>query len=739
MSVLRFTGSSSRDVMRQVRAALGDDALILANRRIDQGVEILAMADDAVENMASRTSNAPSPPAASPTPASAPSSASNGETALQAMSERLLSEMQDMRTLLAQERARHHPERDGRGRLQRLLREAGFSCALADELLASLPAELGDTEADDARPLAWLQRCLASRMAVLDSEDDFFEPPGILALIGPTGIGKTTTTAKLAARFVQRHGADRVALITTDSFRIGAHEQLRIYAELLGIPMHALAHDQPIDTLAARLADRRWVIIDTVGMSQRDQRVVDQIAKLHAGRTRVRMLLLLNAASQPDTLNEVITHYRQAARAAGGQIDDCLLTKQDEACRLAPVFEAIVSHGLRLNFVSHGQRVPEDLCLPDAAALAAKALATRSPLDDAHASRTPARPVAPPSGLFGQARQLTASLHRLRRRFDGFSLLEAAWDFAELPDPQQRHRLDRLLTGKAGESPRDGIYWASRRSVSGGWRMPDLGLDARGNWTIPPTLQHRQPAGEPERLTAAIDAGIGVHLFAGLPEAATRHHLAESAAGWACRTTAGQRVSYRGERQPLSRLLALATPSGELSCRLNGRPVLASLAQLPVVLSPARRCGPPDNGPDAGQALRAWFAELREAESGRTLGKRFWLTPAAKSDAAVPLLAVLLRAEELPRQTRQAQALLADWLPGATRPLRLLLAAGIAAAAAHIDHATDEGAMDLRAELLGMLGSRRRRRDSALLMALLQFFSARDAIRRLQTIDTGTL
>src|SRR5699024_10655916 len=251
--------------------------------------------------------------------------------------------------------------------------------------------------------------------------------PGILALIGPTGIGKTTTTAKLAARFVQRHGADRVALITTDSFRIGAHEQLRIYAELLGIPMHALAHDQPIDSLAARLADRRWVIIDTVGMSQRDQRVVDQIAKLHAGRARVRMLLLLNAASQPETLSEVIVHYRQAAKAAGEQIDDCLLTKQDEACRLAPVFEAIVSHSLRLNFIYQGQRVPEDLCLPDTAALAAKALATRSPLplDDARASRPPARPVPPASGLFGQARRLTASLHRLRRRFDGFSLLEA--------------------------------------------------------------------------------------------------------------------------------------------------------------------------------------------------------------------------------------------------------------------------------------------------------------------------
>ncbi|MDR9441003.1 MAG: flagellar biosynthesis protein FlhF, partial [Halomonas sp.] len=143
MSVIRFSGNTSREAMRQVRESLGDDALILANRRTEQGVEILAMADAAMEGMTASSAQDALPP--SSVPAAPPlNNASIDERSLQTMSEQLLREMQDMRALLAREQARHAPTRDCRTRLKRLLREAGFSASLADELLQALPAELND-------------------------------------------------------------------------------------------------------------------------------------------------------------------------------------------------------------------------------------------------------------------------------------------------------------------------------------------------------------------------------------------------------------------------------------------------------------------------------------------------------------------------------------------------------------------------------------------------------------------
>ncbi|MEQ6887173.1 flagellar biosynthesis protein FlhF [Halomonas sp. CS7] len=752
MSVIRFVGQTSREAMRQVRESLGDDALILANRHTEQGVEILAMADDAVEGMtASPAPHAPTPalasasaPEPSSSPAPAPPDASPaaspalpaGEAAvdgqaLHTMSEQLLREMQDMRTLLAREKTRHAPSRDGRTRLKRLLREAGFGEALADDLLAALPAELDDAEGsaqDDERPLAWLQRRLASRLAVLEEEDAFFAPPGILSLVGPTGVGKTTTTAKLAARFVQRHGADQVALITTDSFRIGAHEQLRIYAEILGIPMHALAPDHSIDSLAPLLRGRRWVIIDTVGMSQRDRRIIEQIAQLQGGRVRVRMVLLLNAASQPETLEEVATRYRQAAHAAGATLDDCLLTKQDEAGRLAPALETILRHGLRLAFVSHGQRVPEDLSLADPRALAIQALATRAPLalDEAPAAPPPR---AMTGDLLGQGRRLSSALSGLRRGLAGFTDLEAAWDLTALPEELQAPRLDALLERAVERQARVATVWAPRRPVSGrDWAMPDLGLDAQGHWLALPDLQHRQGAGQLNRLARAeATQGVRVHLLPGLPDAETWQWLTEGEAIWSSQVRAGQRVRHGSERHALSELAALASPVTQIDARLAGRPCRVVLSRLGVTAAPNR-------ARDAGEetTLAAWFAELRDPESGKPQGRRYWLTTCDHPEDAVPLLLSHLQAEGITRQTKRTEERLAALLPAQARPeLRLLLAAGLAAQASHLDHADDEAGRDLRAELLGLVGGRRRRRDAALLEALLSLFSARDAMRQL--------
>ena len=730
MSVIRFSGNTTRDAMRQVRESLGDDALILANRRTEQGVEILAMADETMEGITApsvqESLSAPFLPEV-PEAGTAPMD----ERSLQTMSEQLLREMQDMRALLAREQARHVPPRDGRTRLKRLLQEAGFSVALADELLQALPAELDDGNIDDPRALAWLQRRLAARLPTLEQEARFFDPPGVVSLVGPTGVGKTTTTAKLAARFVQRHGAEQVALITTDSFRIGAHEQLRIYAELLGIPMHALAPGQPVDSLARHLQGRRWVIIDTVGMSQRDQRIIEQVAQLQAGRVRVRMVLLLNAASQPETLDEVATRYRQAARATGAELNDCLLTKEDEAARLAPALETVIRHGLRLTFVSHGQRVPEDLAPGDPMALIIQALATRTPLPltEPSASQQPRTPPGHFAGgdLLGQGRRLSSTLQGLRQRLVGFRDLESAWDISALPDELQAARLDTLLLQAAKRCDRVGMLWSSRRTLKGhDWAMPDLGVDAQGHWLALPNLQHRQPIGQVNRLAMSDEVqGVSVHLLPSLPDTDAWQWLDGAQVAWSSQVRAGQRVIHGAERHALSELAQLATPSVQASCRLRGQPCHVALSQLTVTAFPARR-----KEGVSGKPLEAWFGILSDPESGKDLGRRYWLSTVSHHEDALPLLLGHLRAEGLAQQTRRTMERLTRLLPAPTRPeLRLLLAAGMTATASHLEHGCDQAAMDLRAELLGLVKGRRRRRDVALLEALIYLFGARDAIR----------
>ncbi|WP_173834992.1 flagellar biosynthesis protein FlhF [Halomonas sp. HG01] len=732
MSVMRFVGETSREAMRKVRSALGDEALILANRPTETGVEILAMADEAAETMVASTlpeSTAPAPaePASRPPSESAPTSAAPDSGGLEAMSERLLREMQDMRALLARGAASPAAPTTsssaGRETLAETLRDAGFGRVVIDELLQGLPAELAGAEAEPAAAQAWLSRRLAGRLPVGIDPETFLDTPGILALVGPTGVGKTTTTAKLAARCVQRHGAEHVALVTTDGFRVGAHEQLRIYAELLGVPLHALSPEQSMDALLAELAGRRWIIIDTVGMSQRDRRIIAQASQLQGGAERVRMLLVLNAASQPGTLEEVVTHYRQAARAAGVALDDCLLTKQDEAGQLGPALDTLIRHGLRLRYVSTGQRVPEDLAPAEAAPLVEAALAAARPGDDLPAASVKsARPDA--DALLGQGRRLGALLATLRRRLTGFASLEAGWDLSALPACLQEDHLSRLLDAPP---QRAGMLWAARRSLPGAdWAMPDLGIDDRGGWVVLPDLQHRQPAGWPARLGQARERqGVAVHLLPGLPDADTWLWLDETRAPWLCQVRPAQRVVHDGERRSLSSLEPLAEAAETRDARFRGQTVRVRFARLAVEAGPGGR-----RGPVASCAMTAWFASLVDPESGRVLARRQWLTPLPAGADVLPLLIGQLHGEALPRQARRAWERLPALLPAETdRELRQLLAAGLAAAAGHLDQSSDDEAEELRGDLLALLGGRRRRREGALLEALLQLLTARDAIR----------
>lgn len=270
----------------------------------------------------------------------------------------LTREMQDIRGLLEQQLAgfawgelsRASP---ARAQLMTELLEMGFSGVLARRMTQDLSNNI--TMEEGRRHVS---EVLDRRLRLLDTDSEIVNQGGVYALVGPTGVGKTTTAAKLAARCVVRYGADRVALLTTDGYRIGAHEQLRIYGRILGVPVHAVGSGDELRQTLLALKDKHMVLIDTVGMSQRDSMVIEQGNMLANGGS-VKRLLLLNATSRGDTLDDVI-------RAYGGEaISACIVSKIDETITLAPAVDAVVRHGMAIAYIANGQRVPEDLHLPN--------------------------------------------------------------------------------------------------------------------------------------------------------------------------------------------------------------------------------------------------------------------------------------------------------------------------------------------------------------------------------------
>ncbi|PAJ79462.1 flagellar biosynthesis protein FlhF [Burkholderia ubonensis] len=262
-------------------------------------------------------------------------------------------------SLMWHERQRRSPVH---GALTKHLFAAGFSAQLVRMMVDNLPQGEGEQTFEQAAE--WAQSVLESNLPVLDSEEALMERGGVFALMGPTGVGKTTTTAKLAARCVMRFGASKVALLTTDSYRIGGHEQLRIFGKILGVPVHAVKDAGDLQLALSELRNKHIVLIDTIGMSQRDRAVSDQIAMLHGANTPVQRLLLLNATSHGDTLNEVVQAYRSAAGhpdAASPELAGCILTKLDEATHLGGVLDTVIRYKLPVHYVSTGQKVPENL------------------------------------------------------------------------------------------------------------------------------------------------------------------------------------------------------------------------------------------------------------------------------------------------------------------------------------------------------------------------------------------
>jgi flagellar biosynthesis protein FlhF len=278
----------------------------------------------------------------------------------QVVNDTVMSELSSMRGMMEEhfagllwgERQRRNPVRAS---LTKHMFAAGFSAQLVQMMVDNLPDDVENMEGG----MDWVRSVLDSNLPVMEDEDALMERGGVFALMGPTGVGKTTTTAKLAARCVMRFGASKVALLTTDSYRIGGHEQLRIFGKILGVSVHAVKDGADLQLALSELRNKHIVLIDTIGMSQRDRLVSDQIAMLcHAGQP-VQRLLLLNATSHGDTLNEVVQAYQRAPDQQ--PLAGCILTKLDEATNLGGVLDTVIRYKLPVHYVSTGQKVPENL------------------------------------------------------------------------------------------------------------------------------------------------------------------------------------------------------------------------------------------------------------------------------------------------------------------------------------------------------------------------------------------
>jgi flagellar biosynthesis protein FlhF len=178
---------------------------------------------------------------------------------------------------------------------------------------------------------------------------------GIMAVVGPTGAGKTTTIAKLAARWCMQHGSGDLALVSTDGYRIGARDQLTTYARVLGAPIHSANSGMELARVLERLKSKKLILIDTAGMGPRDVRLTEQLAALQLGAARARVLLALPAQGEGHALDEIVQAFARVAPEA------CVITKVDEAASLGAVISTTLRHKLKIAYVCDGQRVPEDL------------------------------------------------------------------------------------------------------------------------------------------------------------------------------------------------------------------------------------------------------------------------------------------------------------------------------------------------------------------------------------------
>ena len=294
---------------------------------------------------------------------SAPSVADESQKQIEALRE----EMKVMRQLLEhqvsglmqKEMDRSEPIR---AMLVKQLVRMGIDSNLADQFACYIGDNVSGRE-------AWrqLEQLLTEQLVVTD--DEILRLGGVVALVGPTGVGKTTTIAKLAARFVAQYGADQVALISSDTYRIGAMDQLATYGKILGCPVRSAKNAEELSEQLHQLRHRKLILIDTAGMGQRDMRLNEQLNTLISNsRVKIKSYLVLPATAQCAVMQEAIEQFRRIP------LRGCIFTKLDECLSLGECISVAIQNALPIGYLSDGQRVPEDIRVADASYLVRQAI-----------------------------------------------------------------------------------------------------------------------------------------------------------------------------------------------------------------------------------------------------------------------------------------------------------------------------------------------------------------------------
>ncbi len=399
MKIQRFFAADMRRTILKVRETMGPDAVILSNKRVEGGIEIVAAIDYDDSLLAKNTQASVAetelvteaePAAETEMDFSEEKPASREEiwndvrlsrhipepVVRKTVKERTVNtktrldtsyinkqeepaitemrgELKSLRGLLVNQlsglawgnETHFHPLRARM--LQRLI-GLGLSPALARNI-AEQVKESEDFEHNWRMALGELSHRLPVQ------NDDIIEQGGIVALVGATGVGKTTTIAKLAARYILRHGKGKVALISTDNYRVGAHEQLKSYARIMGAPIRIAADLQELQDALRKFSDKSLVLIDTAGMSQRDMQLNEQLTMLQQGARQVQTYLVMATNSQRGVLSDVARGFRQINLAG------CILTKADETTSLGGALSVAVENELPIAYFNDGQKVPEDI------------------------------------------------------------------------------------------------------------------------------------------------------------------------------------------------------------------------------------------------------------------------------------------------------------------------------------------------------------------------------------------
>lgn len=337
MKLKRFVATDTRSAMQQIKATFGPDAVILSSHHVEGGVEIVAAIDFDESILTTKSAIATAEPASKVE--------HYGATPLDDMKQ----EIQTLRGMLeAQLRGTVGGSEPLHTVLLQKLLYLGVSHTTAATWARSVNPDLNQQR-------AW-QTILAQVTEQIPIRDTGrIEEGGVYAFVGPTGVGKTTTLAKIAARFSLRFGADNLGLVTMDTYRIAAQEQLVLYGKILGVKVCVAQDEVSLARVLRQLSDKKLILIDTAGMNPADERVAKQMHVLSTYLQSISKVLVLPATSHYQVLIDAIKRYQ------ANQVDQCILTKLDESLAVGGALSAVIESGLGVGYLTHGQRVPEDI------------------------------------------------------------------------------------------------------------------------------------------------------------------------------------------------------------------------------------------------------------------------------------------------------------------------------------------------------------------------------------------